>query len=155
MTRIKTEKDKNIDEVISAPCGKCKFNTRQKVLSDIELCGVDETKDTFIYGWNNQYQIIQCQGCESIIFRQTHMNSEDREYSQESNGWDANYRLFEDYYLNPERSRISIVDDHILPDKLQRIYKETLAALNNNSPVLTAIGIRAIIETVCKDKNTS
>lgn len=155
MTKIKTEKDKNIGEIINAFCGTCKRNTRQKILSDIEVSGLEETEDTFIYGWNDQHQIIQCQGCESILFRKTHMNSEDMDHFQGSDGWEAEYMLFEDYYPRSELNRTSIGDYHILPDNLQRIYKEAITALNNNSPVLTAIGIRAIIETVCKDKNTS
>ena len=155
MTKITTIKDKSVDEIISAPCGICKRNNRQKVLSDIELSGVEETEDTFIYGWKDQYQIIQCQGCESTIFRKTPENSEDMDYCQGSDCWDADYKLFEDYYPNTEHSRSLIADYYILPDNLQRIYKETIVALNNNSPVLTAIGIRAIIETICKDKNTS
>lgn len=155
MTNITIEKDKNIGEILNAPCGTCKRNTRQKILSDIEVSGLEETEDTFIYGWNDQNQIIQCQGCESILFRKTHMNSDDMEGYQSSDGWDMSHKLFEDYYPNPERNRTSIEDDYILPNNLQRIYKETIAALNNNSPVLAAIGIRAIIETVCKDKNTS
>ncbi|MGP5505736.1 hypothetical protein, partial [Psychrobacter celer] len=121
MTKITTVKDKSVDEIISAPCGICKRNNRQKVLSDIELSGVEETEATFIYGWNDQYQIIQCQGCESIIFRKTHTNSEDMDYCQGSDGWDADYKLFEDYYPNPEHSRSLIADYYILPDNLQRI----------------------------------
>jgi hypothetical protein len=33
------------------------------------------------------------------------------------------------------------------------IYKETIQALSNNSPVLAGIGLRALIETICKEKN--
>jgi hypothetical protein len=33
-----------------------------------------------------------------------------------------------------------------------RIYEETIKAMNNDQAVLTGIGIRALIETVCRDK---
>ena len=39
-----------------------------------------------------------------------------------------------------------------MPIKIQRIYEETLLALNNGSPVLTGIGMRALVETVCNEK---
>ncbi len=44
-------------------------------------------------------------------------------------------------------------EEHYLPIKVRGIYKETLGALNNNSPVLAGIGLRALIETICKEKN--
>ena len=39
-----------------------------------------------------------------------------------------------------------------MPHILQDIYGETLAALDNSLPLLGAIGLRAIIETICKDR---
>lgn len=155
MPKITTEKDKQINEVIDAPCGVCKRSTKHKILADIELAGREETDDTLLYGWDNEYQIIQCQGCETVMFRQTHTNSEDMEHYAGPDGWEAEYVKFEDYYPNPEKSRTGLSDDHLLPEKLQRIYTETLNALNGNNPVLTGIGLRAIIETVCKDQSAT
>ena len=59
-----------------------------------------------------------------------------------------------DIYPNPETVRNPVEDDYILPSKWGVIYHETLAAINSGQPVLAGIGIRAIVETVCKDKNT-
>ena len=42
-----------------------------------------------------------------------------------------------------------------MPTNLKRIYDETLNTLNSGQAVLSGIGIRAIVETVCKDKNTT
>ena len=152
MPKITTEKDKKVNEIIDAPCGVCKRNTKHKILADIELAGREETDDTLLYGWDNEYQIIQCQGCETVMFRQTHTNLEDMEHYTGQNGWEAEYIKFENYYPNPEKNRIGLSDEHLLPEKLQRIYTETLNVLNGNNPVLTGIGLRAIIETVCKDQ---
>src|SRR5690554_4017185 len=155
MPKITVEKDKSLNSIIDAPCSECKRSTKHKVLAGIDLIGRDETEDTFIYGWDNEYQIIQCQGCETIMFRQSHTNSEDMEHVPGPNGWEGDYVTFEDYYPNPEKNRSALSDDHLLPEKLQRIYTETLSALNGNNPVLTGIGLRAIIETVCKDQSAT
>jgi hypothetical protein len=155
MPKITVEKDKSLNSIIDAPCGECKRSTKHKVLAGIDLTGRDETEDTLIYGWDNEYQIIQCQGCEMIIFRKSHMNSEDMVHIGGPNGWEGDYVTFEDYYPNPEKNRTALSDDHLLPEKLKRIYTETLSALNGNNPVLTGIGLRAIIETVCKDQSAS
>ncbi|GGC76022.1 DUF4145 domain-containing protein [Vreelandella lutescens] len=155
MPKVTLEKDKHLNEIIDAPCGECKRITKHKVLADIELAGREETHDIFIYGWDNEYQIVQCQGCETIMFRKTHTNSEDMEHYPGPDGWEGEYVTFEDYYPNPEKNRAGLSDDHLLPEKLQRIYNESLNVLNGNNPVLTGIGLRAIIETVCKDQSAT
>jgi len=155
MPRITVVKDKRLNNIIDAPCGECKRSTKHKVLTGIDLTSRDEAEDTLIYGWDNEYQIIQCLGCETIMFRQSHMNSEDMEHVAGPNGWESDYVTFEEYYPNPEKNRTALSDDHLLPEKLQRIYTETLSALNGNNPVLTGIGLRAIVETVCKDQSAS
>lgn len=38
---------------------------------------------------------------------------------------------------------------------MEGIYLETIKALNSSQSILTGIGIRAIIETICKDKNAN
>ncbi|WP_417316030.1 hypothetical protein, partial [Cycloclasticus pugetii] len=91
MPKITLEKDKHLSEIIDSPCGECKRSTKHKVLADIELAGREETHDTFIYGWDNEYQIVQCQGCETIMFRKTHTNSEDMQHYAGPDGWDGGF----------------------------------------------------------------
>lgn len=104
------------------------------------------------YQWNNEYQIIQCLGCETVSFRQTHENSED--YYQVGPD-EYEHAVSVDIYPNPEEGRNLIEDDYLLPTNLHRIYSETIKSINNGQDVLTGIGIRAIVETTCKDKNAS
>jgi hypothetical protein len=42
-----------------------------------------------------------------------------------------------------------------LPINVQRVPEETLKALNSRSPILAGIGLRALIETVCKAEEFS
>jgi hypothetical protein len=67
------------------------------------------------------------------------------------NEWE--YQASVDVYPNPREGRQPLTDAGLLPDKIQRIYEESLQALNDTQPVLCGIGTRAIIETVCKDRN--
>jgi len=154
MTIIEIKKDVNINQKIDASCAICKTTTKHLILSDIELKGRDSTDDYLIYGWDENYQIIQCQGCENPSFKKTHMNSEDEIHWQGPEGYESTWRIQEDFYPNPEEGRASVDDKHLLPNKLLLIYEETISALNSNQRVLTGIGIRAIVETVCKDKDT-
>ena len=49
--------------------------------------------------------------------------------------------------------REPLPDAFALPNDLQRIYRETKKALNNDLPILCGVGIRAIVETVTKEKS--
>ncbi|WP_419649418.1 DUF4145 domain-containing protein, partial [Thiolapillus sp.] len=62
---------------------------------------------------------------------------------------------FVDIYPNPEDGRDAIDYVHLLPSNLQLIYHETIKSINSGLAVLTGMGIRAIVETVCKDKNAN
>jgi len=99
-------------------------------------------------------QIIQCQGCEIIVFRKTYSNSEDYDSSSDGEN-EMEYIVHEEVFPNPEEGRKTIEDNHLLPPRLLVIYSETLKSLNSNLPVLTGIRVRAIVETVCKDKNSN
>ena len=150
MATIKITKDGEANTILDVRCRTCKRSTKHKILSDIHLKGRDNTYEDF-YGWDDKFQIVQCQGCETLAFRKTHMNSDNFRHTGS-----GDFEEVEDIdiYPNPETVRNPVEDDYILPSKLGRIYHETLAAINSGQPVLAGIGIRAIVETVCKDKNT-
>lgn len=40
-----------------------------------------------------------------------------------------------------------------MPQKVALIYKETILALTNHSPILAGIGLRVLLEAVCKEKD--
>ena len=54
--------------------------------------------------------------------------------------------------LYPSRimDRTPLEDDYILPDIIRSIYKETHTALSAGLKILAGIGIRALIEAICK-----
>lgn len=62
------------------------------------------------------------------------------------------YKLSVDVYPNQEEGRNLVKDSHLLPPNLKKIYSETIKSINLDQSILTGIGIRAIVETVCKDK---
>lgn len=141
------------DKKINVNCGICKRETKHLILSHIHLSGDvgDIIYHGNVYYWYDTYQIVQCQGCEHISFRKTHSNSEDVEYGDEG----PEPIEYETIFPNPEATREPIEDNYLLPSKLKKIYEETLSTLNSMQSVLTGIGIRAIVETVCKDKNAN
>lgn len=131
-----------------ACAGKCGAETQHSILADVAI------KDT--YGpvdFYCHYQVIQCDGCQVISFRKSAYCSED--YYQVG---ESEYEVDERVDLFPARvanSRGLGDDAAYLPEPIGRLYEETRSALINVSPVLTGIGLRALVESVCKEKSVN
>lgn len=144
------ELNKSQNTEIELPCVKCAGKTTHKVLVSVAV-GSEEVIDNWAVQWSNDYQIVQCEGCKSKSFRYVSSNSKDY-YQISETEWENNE--YEILYPSRIEGRRTLDDDaHYLPSNVQRIYKETIQALSNNSPVLAGIGLRALIETICKEKN--
>jgi hypothetical protein len=122
-------------------CIECKRATNHDVVYTKTVGGNDE--DSGIH-WESEYQTLQCRGCGTISFAEESWNSEDTDDEGE---------LHVTKILYPSRTiRKPIENYYYLPDVVRRVYQETLTALSNKAPILAAIGIRAVVEAVCKDK---
>ena len=130
-------------------CLKCTGRTSHAILAAVDVNGSDDNPEYSI-DWHNGHQIIQCLGCKTVSYRVVSSNSED--YFQDERG---NTGYFETEELYPPRIKGTkgLSDEALhLPQKVRQIYKETVTALSVDSPVLAAIGLRALVETVCKEK---
>lgn len=115
-------------------CNNCKNYTNHSVLKKEEnrwgnddICGSDT------------YQIIQCKGCERISFSHEYVDSD----------------IYEPIiYQYPESSmnKLTINRDIPIPRKVKKIYEETIMAYNNGQNILCAVGLRAIVEGICLDR---
>ncbi len=148
---IKITANKTQNEEYKIACSECVGITRHKVLQSIDISGHDDygSWDYFFY---DNFQIIQCQGCDFVSFRKCHTDSEDQGY--DDNGEPFNLEGVEIY---PSRiaGRRKLNDFYFLPRNIQQIYNETHSALCNKQPILAVIGIRALVETVCKDNGAT
>lgn len=148
----KVELNKSQNAELELPCTKCLGKTTHKVMVSVDVRG-EETDGDFSSYWCDDYQIVECGGCKTKSFRNVSSNSED--YYPIS---DTEYEYDELELLYPSRleGRKTLESEgHYLPVKVRGIYKETLGALNNNAPILAGIGLRALIETICKEKNAA
>lgn len=48
-----------------------------------------------------------------------------------------------------------LIAESLLPDSVSQVYAETYKALCNEQPVLAGVGIRALIEAVCQERNAT
>jgi len=120
-------------------CGRITHHTSLKELSkdfDWEDAGFYEK-----YTW----QIIQCNGCEEVSFRMVYINSDDV---------DPEGVPSETIRLYPMRGKdiLSLKSYYNAPVKIRSIYREIIDAYNNGLYILSAGGLRAIIEGICNDE---
>lgn len=132
---------------IKAPCRTCKCTTKHEVLQTHPTSGSDEEHG--IDYWTN-YQIIKCLGCDTVGYRSASSCSE--YYDHETMEPYEEVEIYPD--PNAKTPRESVEIDRYLPADTLRIYRETIAAIEADLPLLTAVGLRAIVESVCVDLKT-
>jgi len=142
--------NKTQNEEHCLPCGKCFVETRHLVLQSVDIDGKALDWD---YYYTDNFQIVQCQGCDSISFRKCHSDSENMGWDEERNEGFHIDKI--ELYPNRVAGRHKLRQAHFLPFEVSRIYDETHAALCNRQPILAGIGIRALVETVCKEKSAA
>ena len=134
------------------PCVTCTGRTTHKVLASVDVHGDDGNSQDSVL-WSNHHQVIQCLGCKSVSFRIASSNSEYFCYDSDGN---MVYSLDEKLYPSRLEGIKGLGDEtRYLPANVRRIYDETLMALSNQAPVLAGIGLRALLETVCKEKSAT
>ena len=134
-------------------CSRCTGKTAHVVLASVDLDGEQPIDDRNTYWWSEQYQTVQCLGCKTVSFRQRSSNSEDYDFDERN---EVCHEVTEALYP-PRREGLKGFgnDRFLLPPTVVRVYDETLSALNNAQPVLAGIGVRALVELVCKEKKAS
>ncbi len=150
---VKYHINKTQGEEHELPCIKCTGKTAHKVLASVDIRGEDGDSN-FSFEWATDNQIVQCLGCKTVSFRKASSNSED--YHQINEEGDCEYSIDEMLYPTRIEGIKGLGDEtHYLPSNVRKIYDETLMALSSQAPVLAGIGLRALLETVCKEKNAT
>lgn len=135
---------------VQTQCRECNRVTRHEIVVEATLHGASGPT-YYEVTWATEYQVVKCLGCDTLSFRRASSNSEDSYIQISEDEWIENIR--EEIFPRPYEGRQPLSDSELLPEKIRRIYEEALEALNKPMEVLCGIGIRAIIETVCKDKS--
>jgi hypothetical protein len=147
------EFDNSQNSSVEAPCESCDRGTEHKVLSQVKENG--KIPGAEIY-FRNIFQVIQCLGCKTICFRVLRTDSEDTDYhfDNETGGYDevSNEKIDVFPYRLSGRSQIKKV--YYLPSSIQNVYKETHNALCGELRLLSCLGMRVLLEAICKEQGS-
>jgi hypothetical protein len=122
-------------------CNACKRWTKHSLLFTYtfeQLAG-----DTTFYKYIN---IWYCRGCEDVLYETIFSNSDEL---------DENGNLILHPLIYPYRTIMTIAPKRFLtlPHNLNLLYFEIVSSINHNILILAAIGLRTLLEGICKDKS--
>lgn len=126
-------------------CIKCKIEIKQNNIEHSENYG-----EITIF---KSYKILKCINCDSITYKNEIVNSE--EVYQIGEEYDGT-PIYEDnaqiqlYPIRDEETAFSKEFEKILPKEIYLTYEEVIIALNNKMPLLTALGLRTLLEQIIK-----
>jgi hypothetical protein len=134
-------------ESIWNDCRSCKRSTKHTVIGTKSIYSNDEN-----YRDETKYFLVECNGCETISFR------------EEYHDYEVYYQIGEDEYTHDIRietfphyiknhNQIEALID--IPKIVRSIYKESILAVQEGAYTLAGLGLRATIEAICNDKDIS
>jgi hypothetical protein len=127
-------------------CNRCRNETNHTVLCDHAYVIQCKEDDGAPSDWERYiYRFWICAGCESATLEEcwTGMGYEDNKGKQIYISAYYPKRTAQDIWQKPFRQ---------LPEKLTKIYGETILAFNENLMILCAAGLRTLVEGICEDK---
>jgi hypothetical protein len=125
-------------------CTECNRPTSHDILHTEEVSDYNEDIGEH---WGASYHIVRCRGCDATSFAEVSWNSEEVDPEGQP--------IFKTNLYPSRGVRKPIEGVYHLPKKAYLVYMETLAALSNKAPILAAIGVRAVVEAICADKNAT
>ena len=145
---MRDELNGNVGDEIKAPCPTCVGATVHEVIASVEDGGVENNID-----WGECFQVICCRGCRTYSFRLASTTSEDN-YQVSEDVWEQHVQ--EKLYPPRASGRRSLgAHARYLPSKVRQTYGEVVQALDNSMPILAGLGLRVLVETVCKEKEVT
>lgn len=140
------------DEYTQLQCADCRVTTRHKVLSKVKATYQDWVDDhNSVETWMT-HEVVVCGGCGDISIKKSTQFSEDWDFDSDGNPY---YCVDIDIY--PPRSSVgnNFRSEKGLPESIEKIYIESCRAFDLGLYVMTGFGLRAIVETICKDKGVA
>lgn len=140
------EDNKNAGSKIKTICVSC-GRSNHKIIQDYTVKENDIIFESAYEQYQiysvDDYQIIECQGCDNVSFRHLSWFSENFRDEDDDGTKEILYPHRDIYTL--EKQSIAGV-----PKKIVKIYSETINCFNQGNWILCAGGVRAIVESICQ-----
>ena len=125
-------------------CNKCKTDTNHSRKSSHRRIDYEDLGDDFHLAYEFNYVFWICAGCDRGTLEEI--------YTDDSLRYEDNMYCEYTYYPPRNLNFLSIKHFLKLPIKLKNIYNETINAYNSDLYILSAVGLRSLIEGICDDQ---
>jgi hypothetical protein len=123
-------------KTVKGHCPNCGTDRNAQIVAEHGITDDDES-----VWWSAKFQIVQCRGCDEVYYRKVEMCSEDAEADGRPipriTYWPAPSKR-----KPPDWAIELLSQDSTLYD----LVAETYVALNNDAPVLAAVGLRTVFD---------
>lgn len=103
------------------------------------------------YRWVEKFQVIQCDGCENVLFRKQY--SDEDTYYYDEDGENPIYYSNDICYPKYLKEHRVLKNQYEIPNKIRIVYLETIEAFKSACYLLAGVGLRAVIEAICIEEN--
>ena len=133
-------------------CLRCNIETNNSYVA--KYCDKGFNNETGI-SYEDNFYITKCLGCDTIAFYEEYGDSEMVEYNE----FDEKVYYTHEYRY-PNKPSITIEGTSLLreskafeavPDEINDLYLEVVASYNTRHYLLSAVGLRMIVEGLCKE----
>lgn len=131
------------DDVLRVHCRACGHPARHRIVADEVVTGPD--LDGAAYLWDT-YEIVRCEGCGTISFRHSWVRAATSDPDSEVLGTHLQV------YPESKSGRQPMAGAESLPEATRQVYMEVLRALDAGLLLLAAMGLRTVVESVCRDR---
>lgn len=132
-------------------CDACRKETNHGIVSSYETS--PETTNDF--WWSKIYHIVQCLGCDNISYVTAYTDETLIEYNAFGEEYQhTDYKCYPEnphQYINHSHTSHQAIDFYSVPESIQEIYKQICFAYNQELYLLAGVGLRMLIEGICKD----
>lgn len=139
--------NKTRGNAVKVMCAECNRQTKHIVLASVDKVGNEQYDQDIWISWEDNYQIVQCQGCETISFRHLNWFSEHQDFDSSGHT--------ERIYPKRDANSIQTKEFWNVPNTLRRIYRESIEAFNTECYTLCAAGLRGVVEGICADQSVT
>lgn len=135
---------------VKIQCNSCHGSRNHTILFNYSTEDIETIEEETHLVSRTEYQVLQCNGCESITYRTIdiypnflELDTSQREFKT------LPYKSFDKFF--PERINDLLDEKKFagLPTNLKFVYREVIDGYNIGQRILCAVGLRALVEGVC------
>ncbi|MGQ4706342.1 DUF4145 domain-containing protein [Bacillus thuringiensis] len=148
-------------------CSSCAKKTNHIFLNDKKENKLEykisdsDFEEEIDFSFSDEYYIIQCMGCDKVAF--LNIYSDETMFYIDGDDYWGNRVYLQDYNVYPEEpQREDVIPKNLrfesqyefnhLPEFIEVLREEVISAYKINSRLLCGMGLRMIVEAVCKEK---